>query len=93
MPVIFELKVQVTFPDSSEKSDVVKIRGPKQDVDAAYKHLQKLYKELLETSYSVKVSRCFVGFSREVELLFITSALAACASYDSAECSSIDGKC
>merc|ERR1712136_239742 len=48
-------QVQVTFPDSSEKSDVVKIRGPKQDVDAAYKHLQKLYKELLETSYSVKV--------------------------------------
>lgn len=43
------------FPDSSEKSDVVKIRGPKQDVDAAYKHLQKLYKELLESSYSVKV--------------------------------------
>jgi len=48
-------QVQVTFPDSSEKSDIVKIRGPKQDVDTAYKHLQKLYKELLETSYSVKV--------------------------------------
>ncbi len=52
---ILTVKVQVTFPDSSEKSDVVKIRGPKQDVDAAYKHLQKLYKELLESSYSVKV--------------------------------------
>ncbi|XP_057372624.1 vigilin-like [Daphnia carinata] len=48
-------QVQVTFPDSSEKSDVVKIRGPKQDVDATYKYLQKLYKELLESSYSVKV--------------------------------------
>lgn len=48
--------MQVTFPDSSEKSDVVKIRGPKQDVDATYKYLQKLYKELLESSYSVKVS-------------------------------------
>ncbi len=47
--------MQVTFPDSSEKSDVVKIRGPKQDVDATYKYLQKLYKELLESSYSVKV--------------------------------------
>merc|ERR1712136_446587 len=33
-------QVQVTFPDSSEKSDVVKIRGPKQDVDAASKHFQ-----------------------------------------------------
>lgn len=43
------------FPDSSEKSDIVKIRGPKQDVDAAFKHLQKLYKELVESSYSVKV--------------------------------------
>ena len=49
-------KVQVTFPESSEKSDVVKIRGPKQDVDAVYKHLSKIYKELQETSYSVKVS-------------------------------------
>jgi len=48
-------QVQVTFPDSSEKSDVVKIRGPKQDVESAYKHLQKLHKELLESSYSVKV--------------------------------------
>lgn len=48
-------QVQVTFPESSEKSDVVKIRGPKQDVDAAYKHLAKIYKELQETSYSVKV--------------------------------------
>lgn len=48
-------QVQIVFPDSSEKSDVVKIRGPKQDVDAAYKHLQKLYKELLESSHSAKV--------------------------------------
>lgn len=48
-------QVQIVFPDSSEKSDIVKIRGPKQDVDAAFKHLQKLYKELVESSYSVKV--------------------------------------
>lgn len=33
----------------------MKIRGPKQDVDAAFNHLQKLHKELLESSYSIKV--------------------------------------
>jgi len=48
-------QVQITFPDSSKESDVVKIRGPKQDVDAAFNHLQKLHKELLESSYSIKV--------------------------------------
>jgi KH domain len=56
-------QVQITFPDSSEKSDVVKIRGPKQDVEAAFKHLQKLHKELLESSYSVKVKNDFTIMS------------------------------
>lgn len=53
----------MTFPESSEKSDVVKIRGPKQDVDAVYKHLAKIYKDLQETSYSVKVRVCPVNLS------------------------------
>lgn len=40
---------------TGQKSDIVKIRGPKEDVDACYKHLQKLSKELLEDSFQIKV--------------------------------------
>lgn len=48
-------QVQISFPDPSEKRDVVKIRGPKADVESCFNYLKKLHKELLETSYSVKV--------------------------------------
>lgn len=49
-------QVQISFPDSCEKSDHVKIRGPKEDVDACYKYLQKWVKELLESNYQIKVA-------------------------------------
>ncbi|XP_018011553.1 vigilin [Hyalella azteca] len=48
-------QVQISLPDSGQKNDIVKIRGPKEDVDACYKHLQKLVKELLEDNYQIKV--------------------------------------
>lgn len=48
-------QVQISFPDASRKTDVVKIRGPKEDVDACYKHLQKLVKDLLENNFQIKV--------------------------------------
>jgi len=48
-------QVQISFPDASRKTDVVKIRGPKEDVDACYKHLQKLVKELMENNFQIKV--------------------------------------
>lgn len=40
---------------TGEKRDVVKIRGPKEDVDRCHKHLMKLVKEINESSYSVEV--------------------------------------
>ena len=40
---------------SGEKRDVVKIRGPKKDVDDCHKYLMKMVKELNESSYMIEV--------------------------------------
>lgn len=48
-------QVVITFPNPSEKSDIVKIRGPKTDVDHCYTHLMKLVKELQESSFMLEV--------------------------------------
>lgn len=40
---------------AGENCDVVKIRGPKEDVDKCHKHLMKTVKELNESSYVIKV--------------------------------------
>jgi transcription antitermination factor NusA-like protein len=48
-------QVVITFPNPSEKSDVVKIRGPKDDVDKCHKHLLKLVKELQESNFVMEV--------------------------------------
>ncbi|PNF18399.1 Vigilin [Cryptotermes secundus] len=48
-------QVQITFPGPGENRDVVKIRGPKEDVDKCYKHLMKIVKELNESSYETEV--------------------------------------
>ena len=47
--------VQISFPDVGQKSDIVKLRGPKQDVDKCAQEMTKKYKELLESNYQVKV--------------------------------------
>ncbi|XP_008546988.1 vigilin [Microplitis demolitor] len=47
--------VQITIPGPNEKDDVVKIRGPKLDVDRCHKYLMKLAKELDENSYTIEV--------------------------------------
>lgn len=47
--------VQIKFPNANESSDIVKIRGKKEEVDACYKHLMKVVKELQETSYVLEV--------------------------------------
>ena len=46
--------VQISFPDLGSKSDIVKLRGPKEDVDKCAKHFNKLTKELLESRYQSK---------------------------------------
>jgi len=48
-------QVQINFPDPGHKSDVVKVRGPKDEVDACAKHLQKLAKTMLENNFQIKV--------------------------------------
>ena len=40
-------QVQITFPDQGKKSDIVTLRGPKQDVDRCYKHLQVVHKDMV----------------------------------------------
>ncbi|XP_060796335.1 LOW QUALITY PROTEIN: vigilin [Neoarius graeffei] len=48
-------EVIITFPDQSQKSDIVQLRGPKNEVEKCAKFLQKLLLELVESSYSVSV--------------------------------------
>ena len=48
-------QVQINFPGAGDKRDVVKIRGPKEDVDKCHKYLVKLVKELCDKSYQVDV--------------------------------------
>ncbi|KFM62860.1 Vigilin, partial [Stegodyphus mimosarum] len=47
--------VNVAFPEPGLKSDKVVIRGPKQDVDACYKYLQRLHEEMKINNFSVDV--------------------------------------
>ncbi|XP_040577947.2 vigilin isoform X3 [Lepeophtheirus salmonis] len=48
-------QVQIIFPDLGDSSELVKVRGPKDDVDKVCLVLDKFHKELLETSYQVRV--------------------------------------
>lgn len=48
-------QVVITFPDSGRKSDVVTLRGPKQDVDKCYRYLQQAQQEMLETNHRAEV--------------------------------------
>lgn len=41
---------------TGEQSDVVKIRGPKEDVDGCHQYLKKMVRDLAESNYQVKVS-------------------------------------
>merc|ERR1719495_3131667 len=46
---------QISFPDLGVKSDIVKLRGPKKDVDECTKYFNKIVKEMQESSFQVKV--------------------------------------
>lgn len=48
-------QVQIVFPVANDKSDIVKVRGPKDDVDKCAKHLQKVVKDLQESSFVMEV--------------------------------------
>merc|ERR1712180_76563 len=47
--------VQISFPDLGVKSDIVKLRGPKKDVDDCSKYFNKVTREMAESGYQVKV--------------------------------------
>ncbi|XP_055352138.1 vigilin-like [Paramacrobiotus metropolitanus] len=48
-------ETNVAFPESKENSDVVTIRGPKEEVDKCYKHLEKLVKDLAASNFRLEV--------------------------------------
>ncbi|XP_038642660.1 vigilin-like [Scyliorhinus canicula] len=47
------LLVIINFPDPAQKSDIVQLRGPKNEVEKCGKFLQKVIADLIENSYSV----------------------------------------
>lgn len=48
-------QVTIVIPTPQENTDIVKLRGPKEDVDKCHKDLLKLVKEIQESSYIVDV--------------------------------------
>ncbi|XP_067631497.1 vigilin isoform X2 [Eurosta solidaginis] len=48
-------QVKITIPNPQENSDIVKLRGPKEDVDKFHKDLLKLVKEIQESSHIIEV--------------------------------------
>uniref|UniRef100_A0A0N5A8M1 Vigilin n=1 Tax=Syphacia muris TaxID=451379 RepID=A0A0N5A8M1_9BILA len=47
--------VTFSFPDQGKKSNVINLRGDKNEVDKVYKQLTAIHKELLESNYQVTV--------------------------------------
>eukprot|EP00095_Tigriopus_kingsejongensis_P007750 snap_masked-scaffold815_size93432-processed-gene-0.6 protein:Tk07750 transcript:snap_masked-scaffold815_size93432-processed-gene-0.6-mRNA-1 annotation:"Vigilin" len=47
--------VQISFPDLGSKSEIVKLRGPKDDVDKCAKIMTKTIRDLEESNYQVMV--------------------------------------
>ncbi|XP_028847333.1 vigilin isoform X3 [Denticeps clupeoides] len=48
-------EVIINFPDPSQKSDIVQLRGPKNEVEKCAKFLQKMIADLIENSFSISV--------------------------------------
>lgn len=47
--------VVIILPKPNEKSDIIKLRGPKEMVDQCYKHMQKMVKEMEACSFQERV--------------------------------------
>lgn len=48
-------EVQISFPESDAKSDIVTLRGPKDDVDKCFEYMKKLNTELVASSFKIGV--------------------------------------
>lgn len=58
-------QVQITFPDQGKKSDVVTLRGPKNDVDKCYTYMQKMREEMVASNYQAQV-HIFKDFHKNI---------------------------
>ncbi|KTF81679.1 hypothetical protein cypCar_00017836, partial [Cyprinus carpio] len=57
-------EVIIIFPDQQQKSDIVQLRGPKNEVEKCAKFLQKLIAELVQESFLLSNNICFVTNTR-----------------------------
>ncbi len=62
-------QVIIIFPDQQQKSDIVQLRGPKNEVEKCAKFLQKLIAELVQelfplASFLLSDNICFVTNTR-----------------------------
>ncbi|XP_048844381.1 high density lipoprotein binding protein a [Brienomyrus brachyistius] len=48
-------EVIINFPDPAQKSDIVQLRGPRNEVEKCSKFMQKMVNEMMENSFSVSV--------------------------------------
>uniref|UniRef100_A0A672SFY9 Vigilin n=1 Tax=Sinocyclocheilus grahami TaxID=75366 RepID=A0A672SFY9_SINGR len=48
-------EVIINFPDPTQKSDIVQLRGPRTEVEKCTKFMQKMVAEMVENSFSVSV--------------------------------------
>ncbi|XP_009986767.1 PREDICTED: vigilin isoform X2 [Tauraco erythrolophus] len=48
-------EVIINFPDPTHKSDIVQLRGPKNEVEKCTKYMQKMVADLVENSFSISV--------------------------------------
>ena len=47
--------VQISFPEAGKKSDIVTLRGPKEEVDQCYNYMKKLVQDVVASNYRCEV--------------------------------------
>jgi len=63
--------VVISFPDPSKQSDVVSLRGPKNDVDQCYKYLHQMAQDMVSFGSTICLSELVVSTIAVNFLLFI----------------------
>uniref|UniRef100_A0A8C9ZFC3 Vigilin n=1 Tax=Sander lucioperca TaxID=283035 RepID=A0A8C9ZFC3_SANLU len=58
-------EVIINFPDPAQKSDIVQLRGPRNEVEKCAKFMQKIVAEMVENSFSLSVP-IFKQFHRNI---------------------------
>ncbi|KAJ8338206.1 hypothetical protein SKAU_G00371720 [Synaphobranchus kaupii] len=83
-------EVIINFPDPSQKSDIVQLRGPKNEVEKCAKFLQRLIADLIENSFSISVPifkqfhKNIIGkggYQHQKAFTFVSEHLLTCRSY------------